>query len=134
MRKIDRLDIYMKFKGLNDNRVTKDIELSIGTIGKSRQEGRDLSNKVIDSICERYSDINKVWLLTGEGEMLKSGMSISGNGNTQVQGNNNNVDSSALVSKALDEVSEIRKLLQEQIELCSTQAKTIARLTELLGK
>lgn len=133
MRKIDRLDIYMKFKGLNDNRITKDIELSVGTIGKSRQEGRDLSNKVIDSICEYYTDINKVWLVTGEGEMLKS-MSITGNGNTQVQGNNNTLDSSALVSKALDEVSEIRKLLQEQIELCSTQAKTIARLTELLGK
>ena len=72
MKRVDRFDEYMKTKGLNDNQVTKQIGLSIGTLGKSRKEGRDLSDKVIEKILNFYIDLNKVWLLTGEGEMLST--------------------------------------------------------------
>lgn len=72
MRRIERFDNYMSFKGLNDNIVTNDLGLSVGTIGKSRKEGRDLSDRVIELILNFYIDLNRVWLLTGEGEMLKT--------------------------------------------------------------
>lgn len=72
MKKIDRFDMYMKYKGLNDNIVTKKLGLSVGLIGKSRGEKRDLSNRVIESILNSYTDLNRIWLLTGEGEMLKN--------------------------------------------------------------
>ena len=71
MRKIDRFDKYMAFKELNDNKVTIQLGLSIGTLGKSRKEGRDLSDRVIEQILNFYTDLNKIWLLTGEGKMLK---------------------------------------------------------------
>lgn len=71
MRRIERFDNYMSTKGLNDNIVTNNLGLSIGTIGKSRKEGRDLSDRVIELILNFYTDLNRVWLLTGEGEMLK---------------------------------------------------------------
>lgn len=60
----------MKINGLNDNKVTIDLGLSIGTLGKSRKENRDLSNRVIEQILNFYTDLNRTWLLTGEGEML----------------------------------------------------------------
>ena len=69
-KKIDRFDKYMKVKGLNDNKVTNELGLSIGTLGKSRKENRDLSDKSIEKILKSYLDINRTWLLTGEGEML----------------------------------------------------------------
>lgn len=69
-RKIDRFTKYMIFKGLNDNKVTLDLGLSIGTIGKSRKEGRDLSERNVIKILNFYTDLERVWLLTGEGEML----------------------------------------------------------------
>ena len=72
MRRIERFDIYLKTKGLNDNIVTNDLGLSVGTIGKSRKEGRDLSDRVIELILNFYTDLSRVWLLTGEGEMLVS--------------------------------------------------------------
>ena len=72
MRRIDRFDIYMKNSGLNDNKVTLQLGLTVGLIGKSRKEGRDLSDKVIEKILNFYTDLNRVWLLTGEGEMLRS--------------------------------------------------------------
>lgn len=70
MRKIDRFDIYMKTKGLNDNKVTNQLGLSVGVIGKSRKEGRDLADRNIELILKFYADLSRVWLLTGEGEML----------------------------------------------------------------
>ncbi len=70
-RKIDRFDKYMNTCGLNDNKVTVDLELSVGVIGKSRKEGRDLSDKVVEKILNYYSNLNRVWFLSGEGEMLR---------------------------------------------------------------
>ena len=70
MRVIDRFDEYMTFKHLNDNRATKDLGFSIGMIGKSRNEGRDLSKKAVHRILAVYNDLDETWLKTGEGEMI----------------------------------------------------------------
>lgn len=70
-RKIDRLDIYMKMSGLNDNKITAMTGLTNGVIGKSRKDGRDISSTVIERVLSHCTDLNAQWLLTGEGEMLK---------------------------------------------------------------
>lgn len=67
---IDRFDDYMAYKRLNDNKVTVQLGLSNGTIGKSRHENRDLSDKVVEQILNFYTDLSRTWLLYGEGEML----------------------------------------------------------------
>lgn len=72
-RVIDRFDAYMASAGLNDNKVTVHLNLSKGLIGKSRNQGRDLSRSLIEKILNFYKDLNPVWLLTGEGSMLNSG-------------------------------------------------------------
>ena len=69
-RVIDRFDSYMKYKGLNDNQVTKDLELSNGLLGKSRKKDRDMSRKIANSATNFYSDLSAAWLLSGEGPML----------------------------------------------------------------
>ena len=78
MKIIERFDIYMEHKRLNDNKVTVQLGLSNGVIGKSRKEGRDLSDRVIEQILNFYTDLSREWLLYGEGDML------SPTGNTQV--------------------------------------------------
>lgn len=70
-RVIDRFDSYMVYAGLNDNKVTVQLGLTIGLIGKSRKEGRDLSRSVIEKILDYYTDLDEAWLLTGKGSMLK---------------------------------------------------------------
>lgn len=71
MRIIDRFDKYMTTKDLNDNQVTVSCGLSVGLLGKARRGDSDLGKKAIDKILSFYQDLNRVWLLTGEGEMLK---------------------------------------------------------------
>lgn len=70
-RIIDRFDAYMEASGLNDNKVTVQLGLTRGLIGKSRQPKRDLSTTVVEKILAHYDDLSRVWLLTGEGSMLK---------------------------------------------------------------
>jgi hypothetical protein len=70
MRIINRLDKYIEFKGINDNQVTMNSGLSVGLLGKARQGKSDIGKKSIDKILNFYQDLNKTWLLTGEGEML----------------------------------------------------------------
>ena len=69
---------------------------------------------------------NKDWLLTGKGEMLASSISITnspvGDNSMQIAGNANHVNSSSTLDKAIDELSEMRKLLAEAIQNNKEQA------------
>ena len=69
-RIIDRFDQYMKEKGLNDNQVTVNANLSVGLLGNARRGNYDLGKKAVEKILSFYQDLSRTWLLTGEGEML----------------------------------------------------------------
>lgn len=62
-------------------------------------------------------DLNLDWLETGAGDMLGRTINqeIMGDNNTSVAGNSNNINSSATMEKAINEISEMRKLIQEQV-------------------
>lgn len=66
-----RLDKFMEFKGLNDNRITIDTGISNGLIGKARKRG-SLSQENISKILYTYPELDANWLLTGKGEMLNT--------------------------------------------------------------
>lgn len=70
MRKIDRFLQYLDSKGINENQATKDCNLSQGLIHQAKSGKSDLGQKTIDKILISYQDLNRVWLLTGEGDML----------------------------------------------------------------
>lgn len=104
-RRIDRLDKYLEYKHLSDNKITKQLGLSIGTIGKSRKEGRELSDKVIEQILNFYKDLNRDWLLYGEGEMLTRKKIPLYNDDSTIGGVNEqvaNVDDSARPTEWID--------------------------------
>ena len=65
-----RFDKYMNYKHLNDNQVTVQCGLAVGLIGQARKGKSDLGKKTIDKILTVYQDLNRIWLLTGEGDML----------------------------------------------------------------
>ncbi len=71
VRLIDRLGEYARFRNLNDARVTRDCQLAIGTLGKSRKPGKDLTRRVAEVILSTYSDLSRDWFLNGEGEMIQ---------------------------------------------------------------
>nr|DAE17965.1 MAG TPA: C2 repressor [Siphoviridae sp. ctr8v12] len=85
--KMFRFDKYMKYRNLNDNQVTVECKLSQGLLSQARTGKSDLGNSTINKILNIYQDLNRVWLLTGEGEMLNSAYSnnrVTMNGNENI--------------------------------------------------
>ena len=66
-----RFRIYMEHKGLTDYRVQKECGLANGLIRQARMGRSDLGRGSIEKILDKYTDLSRIWLLTGEGEMLK---------------------------------------------------------------
>lgn len=69
---IDRLQYYMRERGINDNQLTVSAGLSVGLIGKAKASGKGMSSPNIEKILIACPDLSAEWLLTGEGSMLKS--------------------------------------------------------------
>ena len=85
MRIIDRLDIYIREKGINDNQVTVNAGLSVGLLNNARRGSSDIGKKTIEKILTFYQDLNRVWLITGEGSMLKNNFSEDPSENQPIQ-------------------------------------------------
>ena len=72
-----RLDSFLIFKGLNDNKLTIGAGISNGLIGKARKRG-SLSQENISKILHTYRDLNANWLFTGNGELIKDFNQVEG--------------------------------------------------------
>lgn len=130
MKKIERFDKYMKFKGLNDNRVTNELGLSIGLLGKSRKEGRDLSQSAIEKILNFYTDLSRVWLMTGEGEMLRAPQpSATSNSGVKI----GNVTASVNGCGAADGSAELSALKRENEALRRERDDAVRERDRLAG-
>ena len=103
--KMLRFDKYMKYKGLNDNQVTISCGLSQGLLNQARSGKSDLGQSTIEKILIIYQDLSKVWLLTGEGEMLVSDEKKHVDEHTTDQ-----------VTKLIDELSAQRRMTEKALE------------------
>lgn len=69
-RKIDRFLAYLEHKEISENKATVDCQLSQGLLYRAKTGHADIGNKAVEKILSTYSDLSRVWLLTGEGSML----------------------------------------------------------------
>jgi len=64
---INRLLLYIKYKGIT----TAKFERSVKTGNNYLKNVKSIGSDKLSKILEIYPDLNIVWLITGEGEMLK---------------------------------------------------------------
>ena len=143
MRKIDRFLQYLEYKGVTENKATVDCELSKGLLGQAKSGKSDLGNKTIEKVLSFYQDLSRVWLLTGEGEMLKSDVSQTSKGDNTIQVSGNNVDMRNInqskgsggdakrikeLEQRIEELTEDKRRLQEMVDKMQQQ------ITKLLEK
>lgn len=73
MKAIDRIKEYIDYKGFNNSKFEKLTDLSNGYVATQSKRNADVGEGVFKKILDNCLDINPVWLLTGNGEMLKEG-------------------------------------------------------------
>lgn len=95
----ERLKHFIEYKGISKYKFYKDLGLSNGFLDKEGNIGSDKCEKII----YQYPELNMLWLLTGQGEMLSS--SIKGNTNNISGGNNmtGNVSGRTMVNITMPE-------------------------------
>ncbi len=68
---LERLKEYIDYKRISIAAFEKSVGMSNASFGKSLKNGGAIGTDKLENILIIYSDINPVWLLTGEGSMLK---------------------------------------------------------------
>lgn len=87
-----------------------------------------LGAKKLNDILNQYPQLNKVWLLTGEGEMLNQNIQ-TGDG-TNIVGDKNNVNDGNALALAINEISAQRRLVEKCQEQIDRLIKIIEKSTE----
>jgi hypothetical protein len=72
LKTIDRLMLFIKEAGMSARQFDLSIGASNGYTLRMSKNRASIGSDVIEKILRTYPDLNVVWLLTGEGHMLKS--------------------------------------------------------------
>lgn len=123
----ERVISFIKSEGISTSAFEKSSGLSNGFV---KNIGKSIGMDKLEKILKSYPNLNGVWLMTGEGEMLKpsnngsiaqiSGGKVAGDVQTTTTNNYGSSEANALdMGKALDQLSEYRRLLslsQKEVE------------------
>lgn len=123
----ERLMIYIKYLDISVRKFEVKCDLANGYIKNIRQS---ITPDKLRQISLHNPDLNTGWLMTGEGEMLKSSVTIeNGDGSTQVIGDGNHVSTPSTIDKALDEIAAQRKLVEKSQEQIDRLLGVLEKLT-----
>lgn len=97
---------------------------------------KPLSKKFVEKLTSEYEVLNKDWLLSGEGEMIKGKVSQSAKGDNTINVSGNNVDMRNInQSKSTnDDAKRIKELEKRIEELIEDKKKLQDMVTKLLEK
>ena len=127
----DRIQQYIDYKGISNSKFEIEVGLSNGYWRKTKS----ISSSVVEKILRIYSELNPLWVLTGEGEMLRpstistrDNLNISGGnkGNIRQGDVNNNISIS--LPENLNEIDMLNQRIQYLERIVSGHEATIKSL------
>lgn len=121
----ERLREYIKTLNVSEREFCRRIGVSSSYVNNIRQS---IQPDKMKAIGEKFPELNPMWLLTGDGEMMQGNNinRVSGNNNTAVAGNGNQVTTNDIAG-----LIELQKGYQEMIKEKDSQ---IARLISVIEK
>jgi hypothetical protein len=82
MKPIERIAIYLQFKNISPHSFERNINLSNGYYAKQLKNLGSVGSDILIKVHNHYPDLNILWVLTGDGQMIAesdSNGSISNN-------------------------------------------------------
>ena len=79
MKPIERLQVYLQFRSISPHSFEKKIGLSNGYFSKQLRNLGSVGSDILIKIDEKYPELNSVWVLTGQGQMITPGTDYSNN-------------------------------------------------------
>lgn len=115
----ERLRKFIDYKGISRYKFYKDLGLSNGFLDKEGNIGSDKCEKII----YQYPDLNIIWLITGEGDMLYNSTK-NHNVNQSIIGNNNISTGYGSIEVSGEKLEE-KLILSQQLEEKNNQIKDL---------
>lgn len=117
----ERVILIAQQKGLNKTDFFKDLGLSYANF-KGVQKSTSLGSDAVVTILSKYTDVNPEWLITGVGEMFRSGATLS------LDNRDNYLSASDFIEQVqIESLQEVVAALKQTVQ---SQAKTIASLEQ----
>lgn len=132
----DRIFLFIKNAGIKKTEFERKCNLSNGYLNAMRS---GLGVEKLESVLSAYPDLNRVWLLTGEGEMLRDEKNFIENnvvGDGNAVGIGNTVGTPGHQGDESGEVARLRELLAEKERLIAEKDARLAdkdKIIELLS-
>lgn len=124
----DRILEYIKYKGITQHAFERKCGLSNAYLNNMK---KNFGMEKLNEILSIFPDLNRDWLLFGEGEMLNvEEKSVAGSEKNFVNVGNNNrntVNAGTTIDRMIDELAAQRQLHERQI------AKSQEQIDRLLG-
>ena len=70
MKPIERLAMYLQFRAITPHSFERKIHLSNGYFSKQIKNLGSVGSDILVKIYNSYPDLNMLWVLTGEGQMI----------------------------------------------------------------
>ena len=77
MKPIERIAIYLQFKTISPHSFERNINLSNGYYAKQLKNLGSVGSDILIKVHNHYPDLNILWVLTGDGQMIAEGDSAS---------------------------------------------------------
>jgi plasmid maintenance system antidote protein VapI len=122
-----RLKEFLDYKVLKVSRFEKEIGSGNATIKKIIEEDREISSDIAQKVLTKYPELNRNWLLFGEGSMIKIDESLKDSKDAEI----------ARLNQRVQELLESREktqkeLYQQLVEAYKEQRIPPEKLTAIL--
>lgn len=74
MKPIERIAMYLQFRAITPHSFERRIHLSNGYFSKQTKNLGSVGSDILVKIHDSYPELNMLWVLTGEGEMIIADM------------------------------------------------------------
>nr|DAT89969.1 MAG TPA: hypothetical protein [Caudoviricetes sp.] len=130
----DRTIEFVKHKGITMKTFEQRCGLSSGYVTSMR---KGFGSDKLSNVLTAFPELNRDWLLYGEGEMIKGNVSQTSHGDNSpnINGNGNHLEpNSSLLDKALDEIAAMRKALTDALEVNQKNTDRLLNIIENMSK
>lgn len=123
----NRLLSFISYLGIGQGRFERECDLANGYVNNIR---KSISPEKLQKIALRYPELNAGWLMTGEGEMLKTSQSVGDISNSSVSGVNVNGNGIQINPNAYDTLLKIVETNQKATEKFQEQIDRLITIIE----
>lgn len=123
-----RIENYTQYKCITTNTLARKSGVDTANMSRMMRGLQPISQRTLQRIENAFPDLNPNWLEDGEGEMLRpivhNEQHANGDNNTQT------IAPPCDVDKLVDEIAELRKLLQASEQRTARLLSIIENLTK----